>query len=337
MVFGGSYTGTSDTTFVQIAGRKESAISTETGGYLTLSTRPNGGNMTERFRINSTGNVGIGTTAPGAPLEVKGTGTGATIAKFTDVNTTGCTLATGGTISCSSDFRLKKNIENINYGLSTVMQLRPVLYNWNYETDGQTKSLGFIAQEVEALIPKLVATDDQGMKSLNTTGIIPILTKGIQELDLKITDVTNLNGLTGETFFGNLTTKLAEWMANAGNGIGKIFVGEINTDNIKTKTSTTESLCVKNDRGETCITRDQLDALLSGASGSMINNTGGGSTQPPTPTPAPTPTCTDGIQNQDETGVDTGGVCTPVDSDNSPQADSAGSPQAPDPSGNPQP
>jgi hypothetical protein len=72
IVLGGSYTGTSDTTFAHIAGRKESAISTETAGYLTLSTRPNGGSMTERFRINSTGNVGIGTTGPGAKLEVSG-------------------------------------------------------------------------------------------------------------------------------------------------------------------------------------------------------------------------------------------------------------------------
>jgi hypothetical protein len=277
----------------------------------------------------TSGNVGIGTTAPTAPLEVKGTGTGATIAKFTDVNTTGCTLATGGTISCSSDIRLKKNIEDINYGLSTVMQLRPVLYNWNYETDGQTKSLGFIAQEVEALVPKLVATDDQGMKSLNTTGIIPILTKGIQELDLKITDLTDLNDLTKSN---TLRDNMVAWFGNVGNGISKLFVGEINTDNIKTKTSTTESLCVKNDRGETCITRDQLDALLSNFNGNMNPPA-----PAPNPDPAPTPTCTDGIQNQDETGVDTGGVCTPADSGTSPQADSGNSPQAPEPSGNPQP
>jgi hypothetical protein len=104
------------------------------------------------------------------------------------------------------------------------MQLRPVLYNWNYETDGQTKSLGFIAQEVEALIPKLVATDDQGMKSLNTTGIIPILTKGIQELDLKITDLTDLNDLTKAN---TLRDNLVAWFSNMENKITRIFTGEV--------------------------------------------------------------------------------------------------------------
>jgi hypothetical protein len=167
------------------------------------------------------------------------------------------------------------------------------------------------------------------MKSLNTTGIIPILTKGIQELDLKITDLTDLNDLTKSN---TLRDNMVAWFGNVGNGISKLFVGEINTDNIKTKTSTTESLCVKNDRGETCITRDQLDALLSNFNGNMNPPA-----PAPNPDPAPTPTCTDGIQNQDETGVDTGGVCTPADSGTSPQADSGNSPQAPEPSGNPQP
>ena len=139
------------------------------------------------FVVNDLGWVGIGTTSPGTiPLEVKGTGTGAIVAKFTDVNTTGCTLATGGTIACSSDVRLKKNIENISYGLTTLMSLRPVLYNWNYESDDAVKNLGFIAQEVEALVPKLISTDTDGMKSLNTTGMIPILTKAIQEQQVQI-------------------------------------------------------------------------------------------------------------------------------------------------------
>jgi hypothetical protein len=140
-----------------------------------------------KFVINDLGWVGIGTSSPGTvPLEVKGTGTGATIAKFTDVNTTGCTIADGGTIACSSDETLKKNIEGITYGLETVMALHPVLYNWKHESDSTTKSLGFIAQEVEILIPKLVSTDVAGIKSLNTTAMVPILTRAVQEVNLNV-------------------------------------------------------------------------------------------------------------------------------------------------------
>src|SRR3989344_5839160 len=59
------------------------------------------------------GNVGIGTTGPLYTLDVKASGTGV-IARFNSDNSTGCTLADGGTISCSSDISLKKNIEDIN-------------------------------------------------------------------------------------------------------------------------------------------------------------------------------------------------------------------------------
>ena len=231
--------------------------------------------------VNDLGFVGIGTSSPGTiPLEVKGTGTGATIAKFTDVNTTGCTLATGGTIACSSDIRLKKNIENIIYGLDTVMNLRPVSYNWNYENDNNVKSLGFIAQEVEVLVPKLITTDTDGMQSLNTTGVVPILTKAIQELNLNLSatagTIIPLADSATESFvtafFKNVYAKIGAWLADAGNGIAKIFTGEIDT----------KSLCVSDDTGaKTCITKSQLDALLTGAP-ALIHI-------PPVPTPEPTP------------------------------------------------
>lgn len=140
---------------------------------------------------SSTGNVGIGTTAPVAPLEVKGIG--ATIAKFTNVNTTGCTIADGGTISCVSDASLKKNITDTNYGLSYLMQLHPVSFNWKTEADGTTQSLGFIAQEVENVIPKLVITDSQtGLKELNTIGLVPVLAKAIQEQQQQINSIISV-------------------------------------------------------------------------------------------------------------------------------------------------
>jgi hypothetical protein len=43
-----------------------------TGGYLTFSTNSNSDVMTERLRIDNTGNVGIGTTSPGQKLDVNG-------------------------------------------------------------------------------------------------------------------------------------------------------------------------------------------------------------------------------------------------------------------------
>jgi hypothetical protein len=62
---GGVWSGTSQIQFAGIAGRKENATSGNAGGYLQLSTTNSaGGNLTERMRITSAGNVGIGTTSP---------------------------------------------------------------------------------------------------------------------------------------------------------------------------------------------------------------------------------------------------------------------------------
>ncbi len=144
-----------------------------------------GGSLAQTIDIN--GNVGIGSDTPGVRLDVVGSGTGGTIARFVDNNTTGCTLATGGTISCSSDVNLKKNIEELPYGLSEIMRLRPVEFNWKADAEGLAKSLGFIAQDVEHVVPKLVTTDPaSGTKQLNTIGLVPIVVKALQEQQAQI-------------------------------------------------------------------------------------------------------------------------------------------------------
>ncbi|MFA6048100.1 MAG: tail fiber domain-containing protein [Parcubacteria group bacterium] len=137
--------------------------------------------------IDANGLVGIGTTAPAYALDVKGSGTGI-IARFTSNNTSGCSVADGGTITCTSDVNLKKNIADSGYGLDAVLSLRPVEYNWKYQSDGTTKTIGFIAQDVEGVMPQLVITDAEGYKELNTIGMIPVLAKAIQEQQTMINE-----------------------------------------------------------------------------------------------------------------------------------------------------
>ena len=131
------------------------------------------------------GSVGIGVTSPAYALDVKATGTGV-IARFNSDNVTGCTLDTGGTISCSSDASLKKNVSELGSALTTINSLNPVSYNWNYQGDGDKQQVGFLAQEVEGVLPGLVSTDITGYKQLNTIGMVPYLVKAIQELNDKI-------------------------------------------------------------------------------------------------------------------------------------------------------
>lgn len=71
--FGGAYTGTMLTSFAVISGVKENSTSGNFAGALLFTTRDGVGfGATEKMRITSGGNVGIGTTVPGYKLDVQG-------------------------------------------------------------------------------------------------------------------------------------------------------------------------------------------------------------------------------------------------------------------------
>jgi hypothetical protein len=102
----------------------------------------------------------------------------------------------------SSDMRLKKNITPLQNSLSKVMAMNPVSYHWKKE-DGYTH-IGFLAQELEQVLPEVVRTPtnniaprndsrtispDQDMYAVNYSEIIPVLVKAIQEQQAMIEDL----------------------------------------------------------------------------------------------------------------------------------------------------
>ena len=73
------------------------------------------------------------------------------------------------------------------------MQMRPVKFNFIADRGvGTNTRVGFIAQEVEALIPEAVFTADTpndpipNIKSIEDPQLIPVLVKAIQELNAKV-------------------------------------------------------------------------------------------------------------------------------------------------------
>ncbi len=89
--------------------------------------------------------------------------------------------ATNGIIQ-TSDLRLKKNIEPLHYGLGTVMQLRPVSFQWREDDAESPAKIGLIAQEVQAVVPEIVHDrgDDQPM-GVNYAEMVPVLIQAMQE------------------------------------------------------------------------------------------------------------------------------------------------------------
>ncbi len=86
----------------------------------------------------------------------------------------------------NSDARIKKDIVNSKYGLATILKLRPVDYHLINDVK-QEPQIGFIAQEVKAVVPELVTGKEGDLAKgeilgVNYAGLAPILTKAIQEL-----------------------------------------------------------------------------------------------------------------------------------------------------------
>jgi hypothetical protein len=99
-----------------------------------------GTNSTERMRIASNGNVGIGDSAPDVALDVVGS------------------IYYTGTISDVSDRRLKENVLDLSDSLNKVCQLNAKSYTLIADRDNEEEEveLGFIAQEVQTVFPEVV-------------------------------------------------------------------------------------------------------------------------------------------------------------------------------------
>jgi len=76
LTFEGKYnTAGNPASWASVAGLKENATDGNYAGYLSFSTRENGANQAERMVIDSSGNVGIGTSSPSQLLHIQGDGT----------------------------------------------------------------------------------------------------------------------------------------------------------------------------------------------------------------------------------------------------------------------
>lgn len=87
----------------------------------------------------------------------------------------------------TSDIRFKRNFSSIATPLDKVLQMNGFHYYWKTEqfkekNFPESRQIGFIAQEVEALFPELVNTDDNGYKSVDYARLTPILVEAIKEL-----------------------------------------------------------------------------------------------------------------------------------------------------------
>lgn len=92
-----------------------------------------------------------------------------------------------GNVSAYSDERLKEQVHNIMAPLAIVGQLRGVHFVWKEGNGAKSgkKDYGFIAQEVEKILPEIVlesAAKDQPYLTVDYTRVVPILAAALSEL-----------------------------------------------------------------------------------------------------------------------------------------------------------
>ena len=96
----------------------------------------------------------------------------------------------------TSDRRFKKNIVELQGSLGKVMNLTGVSYNWRVDEFPQKNfsdeaQLGFIAQDVEKVVPELVHTDSGGWKSIAYATLTPVLVEAVKSQQHQMEELTN--------------------------------------------------------------------------------------------------------------------------------------------------
>ena len=106
-----------------------------------------------------------------------------------------------------SDARYKTDVEPLASGLDAVMQLKPVSYNWNssmfQDVDVPVeREIGFIAQDLERVVPEVVRTNSDGYKGVAYEDLTAVLARAIQEqqhiIDAQKADNEQLRGALNE-------------------------------------------------------------------------------------------------------------------------------------------
>ena len=222
IAFGGIYSGSTITQYAMVSGARENASSGNYAGALILSSRPHGGSITERLRINSGGDIVFGGGQAGVNRNfyydgalnkaariifresgverwLIGHGAASENGNFEIYSANGNNfiftragnLTIPGTFQASalvetSSIALKENVEPITGALELVNKLMGKIYD--RRDNGTKQESGLIAEEVFVTAPNLVSLDEDGKPvGVKYTKIIAYLIESVKELSEEIT------------------------------------------------------------------------------------------------------------------------------------------------------
>ena len=156
-----------------------------------------GTNNSERMRIDSSGNIGIGTTSISYRVDISGDArilSGSLGVGVAPNATDGRIDASNDIVAYStSDQRLKENVTPIENALEKVKTLTGVEFDWKEETAHvhgyHGHDVGVIAQDVQAVLPEAVRTNDSGYLSVRYEKMIALLIEANKELAARVEEL----------------------------------------------------------------------------------------------------------------------------------------------------
>jgi hypothetical protein len=93
----------------------------------------------------------------------------------------------------SSDKRLKDNIKPIDNAIDKINKIGGYTFDWNDKQSTYTgNDVGVIAQEIEAILPEIVTTRENGYKAVKYEKIVPLLIEAIKEQQTQIEELKDL-------------------------------------------------------------------------------------------------------------------------------------------------
>jgi len=126
------------------------------------------------------GKIGIGSSTPTEVLDVNGNGRFRSIGSGAYVGAINRT-SDGTLTTATSDIRTKNNISNLTNSLNAILNLRGISFTWKDEPE-MGRRIGFIAQEVEPILPELVFTNPaDGLKGVNYAEMTAVLVEAMKE------------------------------------------------------------------------------------------------------------------------------------------------------------
>ena len=158
----------------------------------------------ENVLINATSSVGTGkfqsANSSGYCSTMYSISNNADYIQFWNGSEVGSIKRVGGTgvaYNTSSDYRLKENVVDIEDATTRLKQLKPKRFNFITDTDKTVD--GFLAHEVQSVVPEAICGEKDAVKEdgtpeyqgIDQSKLVPLLVKTIQELEARITELEN--------------------------------------------------------------------------------------------------------------------------------------------------